>query len=44
VDLPSLLAAVEESSPVDAVDALSQELARAVGAGHVAVLIANFFR
>ena len=42
MDLPSLLAAVEEASPVDAVDALSQELARAVGAGHVAVLIANF--
>jgi serine phosphatase RsbU (regulator of sigma subunit) len=42
VDLQSLLAAVEDSSPVDAVDALSEELARAVGAGQVAVLIANF--
>ena len=42
MDLRSLLAAVEEASPVDVVDALSQELARAVGAGHVAVLIANF--
>jgi serine phosphatase RsbU (regulator of sigma subunit) len=42
VDLRSLLTAVEDSSPVDAVDALSQELARAIGAGHVAVLIANF--
>jgi serine phosphatase RsbU (regulator of sigma subunit) len=42
VDLRSLLAAVEESSPVDAVDGLSQELAREIGAGHVAVLIANF--
>lgn len=42
MDLRSLLAAVEESSPVDAVDGLSQELAREIGAGHVAVLIANF--
>jgi serine phosphatase RsbU (regulator of sigma subunit) len=42
VDLQSLLAAVEESSPVDAVDALSAELAQAVDARHVAVLIANF--
>jgi serine phosphatase RsbU (regulator of sigma subunit) len=37
-----LLAAVEDCSPVDAVDALSRELAAAVGARHVAVLIANF--
>jgi hypothetical protein len=42
VDLRSLLAAVEESSPVDAIDALSQELARTIEAGHVAVLLANF--
>lgn len=42
VDLRSLLGTVEDHSPVDAVDALSQELAQALGAGHVAVLIANF--
>ena len=42
MDLQSLLAAVEESSPVDAVDALSNGLALAVDAGHVAVLIANY--
>jgi serine phosphatase RsbU (regulator of sigma subunit) len=42
VDLLSLLAAVEEASPVDVVDALGQDLAREVGGGHVALLIANF--
>ncbi|HEV7203525.1 MAG TPA: PP2C family protein-serine/threonine phosphatase [Jatrophihabitans sp.] len=41
MDLRSLLAAVEEASPVDAIDALSEALAQEVGAGHVAVLIAN---
>lgn len=42
MDLTSLLCAVEDSPPVDAVDALGLELATAVGAGHVAVLITNF--
>lgn len=42
MDLKALLAAVEESSPVDAVDALGAELAAAVQAQHVAVLITNF--
>lgn len=42
MDLLSLLAAVEESSPVEAVDALGVELAGAVQARHVAVLITNF--
>lgn len=42
VDLRSLLAAVEEAFPVEVVDALSQELARALDARHVALLIANF--
>jgi serine phosphatase RsbU (regulator of sigma subunit) len=37
-----LLASVEEVFPVDVVDALSYELARAVEARHVALLIANF--
>jgi hypothetical protein len=36
------LAAVEEGSPVDVADALGQELARAVDAGHGSLLIANF--
>lgn len=42
LDLRSLLAAVEEASPIDAVDVLGAELAREVDAGHVALLIANF--
>jgi len=42
LELRSLLAAVEEAFPVDVIDALSQELARAVDADHVALLIANF--
>jgi serine phosphatase RsbU (regulator of sigma subunit) len=42
LDLRSLLAAVEEAFPVDVVDALSEELARAVDARDVAVMIANF--
>jgi serine phosphatase RsbU (regulator of sigma subunit) len=42
VDLMSLLAGVEDSSPVDAVDALGVELAAAVHARHVSVLITNF--
>lgn len=41
VDLPSLLAAVENSSPVEAVDALGEQLADAVQARHVALLINN---
>lgn len=42
MDLRSLLATVENSSPVDAVDALGQELVRTAGAEDVAVLIANY--
>jgi serine phosphatase RsbU (regulator of sigma subunit) len=42
LDLLSLLAAVEEASPVDVVDALGAELVRAVDARHVALLISNF--
>jgi serine phosphatase RsbU (regulator of sigma subunit) len=42
LDLRSLLAAVEETFPVDVVDVLGVELARAVEARHVALLIANF--
>lgn len=37
-----MLAAVEEASPVDVVDALGQELTRVVDARHVALLISNF--
>jgi serine phosphatase RsbU (regulator of sigma subunit) len=37
-----LLAAVEDASPIDAVDVLAAELVRLVGAGHVGLLIANF--
>src|ERR1700727_2073441 len=42
VDLRRLLAAVEESAPIDAVDALAAELAEMVDASHVSLLIANF--
>lgn len=42
LDLRELLAAVEEASPVDVIDALGQGLARAVDARHVSLLIANF--
>ncbi|HTW06531.1 MAG TPA: PP2C family protein-serine/threonine phosphatase [Acidimicrobiales bacterium] len=42
LDLRSLLAAVEEASPIDAVDVLGSELAAAVHARHVALLITNF--
>lgn len=42
LDLQSLLAAVEQTFPVDVVDVLSAELARTVHARHVALLIANF--
>ena len=42
MDLRLLLQAVEQSSPVDVVDVLGGELARTVGAGHVALLIADF--
>jgi serine phosphatase RsbU (regulator of sigma subunit) len=42
LDLRSLLAAVEQASPIDVVDVLGGELARSVGALHVALLIANF--
>ena len=42
MDFRSLLAAVEEAPPIDVVDVLGAELARAVDAGHVALLIANF--
>ena len=41
-DLQSLLAAVEQAYPVDVVDVLSRELAKAARARHVALLIANF--
>src|SRR5271156_6828483 len=41
-DLRSLLAAVEETSPVEAVDVLAGKLARTVNARHVALLMANF--
>lgn len=40
-DLRSLLAAVEVASPIDTVDVLGAELADAVRARHVALLIAN---
>ena len=42
MDLGTLLAKVEETSPVEVVDALGLELAREVDADHVALLIANF--
>lgn len=42
LDLRRLLAAVEEASPVEAVDVLAEELAKAIDAGHVALLVANF--
>ena len=42
LDLQELLAAVEEASPVDVIDALGQGLARALDARHVSLLIANF--
>jgi serine phosphatase RsbU (regulator of sigma subunit) len=42
LDLRCLLAAVDEASPVDVVDALGQVLARAVDARRVSLLIANF--
>lgn len=42
LDLRSLLGAVEEASPVDAADVLGAELARALDASHVALLIASF--
>ena len=42
LDLRSLLAAVEQTFPVDVVDVLGAELARTVHARHVALLIANF--
>ena len=37
-----LLGAVEESPPLDAVDALARELARTLDARHIALLITNF--
>ncbi|HET9076114.1 MAG TPA: PP2C family protein-serine/threonine phosphatase [Acidimicrobiales bacterium] len=42
LDLRALLAAVEQTFPVDVVDVLSAELAHTVHARHVALLIANF--
>ncbi|MGN6609801.1 MAG: hypothetical protein ACTHMS_22665 [Jatrophihabitans sp.] len=42
VDIGALLGAVEDASPVDAIDALSEALVVGVGARHVALLIANF--
>ncbi len=42
VDLRRLLAAVEESAPIDAVDVLAAELAEMVDASHVSLLIADF--
>lgn len=41
-DLRSLLSAVENASPIEAVDVLGAELAEVVQARHVALLIANF--
>lgn len=41
MDLGLLLAAVEESPPLDAVEVLAGELARVLGARHVALLIAG---
>lgn len=41
-DLRSLLAAIEDAAPLDSVDVLGAELAAAVGARHVSLLIANF--
>lgn len=41
-DLRTLLAAVEEAAPIEAVDVLGAELAATVGARHVSLLIANF--
>lgn len=41
LNLTNLLGAVEEAPPLDAVDALAAELAAAVGASDVALLIAN---
>jgi serine phosphatase RsbU (regulator of sigma subunit) len=42
LDLRQLLSAVEELSPVDAVDVLAAEIVERVGANHVGLLIANF--
>ena len=42
VDLRRLLAAVEESAPIDAVDVVAAELAEMVDASHVSLLIADF--
>lgn len=42
VDLRRLLAAVEESAPIDAVDVLAAELAKMVEARQVSLLIADF--
>lgn len=42
MDLRLLLGAVEDAYPIDAVDVLAAELARTVGADHVALLIVNF--
>ena len=42
MDLRRLLAAVEESAPIDAVDVLAAELAEMVDASHVSLLIADF--
>lgn len=41
-DLRALLSAVEQASPIDAVEVLAAQLARSVSAEHVALLIANF--
>lgn len=41
VDLGSLLGAVEESPPLDAVEVLAGELVRVLGARHVALLITS---
>ncbi|MCI3949611.1 MAG: putative magnesium or manganese-dependent protein phosphatase, partial [Acidimicrobiales bacterium] len=42
LDLRTLLSAVEERPPIDAVDALAAQLATLVDATHVSLLIANF--
>jgi serine phosphatase RsbU (regulator of sigma subunit) len=42
LDLHSLLAAVEEAPPIDAVDVLAAELGASVDAKYVSLLIANF--
>lgn len=42
LDLAALLSRVEATSPVEVIDAIGEELAQAIKANHVALLIANF--